>query len=230
MKIALINGQNHKGSTYHVGRALALKVANESDITEVFLPKDLPEFCCGCVNCFTKSETLCPHYHLMKPITDLIDASDLLIFTSPVYVLSVTASMKALLDHYGYRFMVHRPEDKMFSKQAVCISTGAGGGMKSTCKVIKDNMFFWGVSKTYTYGVAVRAASWDAVKDETKAKIEKATDILAKKILKRKIRPSLKTKLLFNVMRRVQNKSRNPIDAEYWQEKGWLGSKRPWKS
>lgn len=35
-------------------------------------------------------------------------------------------SMKAFLDHYGYRWMVHRPEEKMFRKQAVCISTAAG--------------------------------------------------------------------------------------------------------
>ena len=30
--------------------------------------------------------------------------------------------MKAFLDHYGYRWMVHRPEAKMFGKQAVVIN------------------------------------------------------------------------------------------------------------
>lgn len=58
MKIVVINGQNHKGSTYHLGRILAEKISD--DITEFFLPRDFGEFCCGCTNCFAKSETLCP--------------------------------------------------------------------------------------------------------------------------------------------------------------------------
>ena len=71
-----------------------------------------------------------------------MDKADILIFTSPVYVYHVTGSMKAFLDHYGYRWMVHRPEEKMFSKQVVCIATAAGAGMKSTIKDISDSMFF----------------------------------------------------------------------------------------
>ena len=219
----------HKGSTYHIGRMLAEKITSEDQITEVFVPKDMSDFCCGCINCFSKSETLCPHFSKMKPITDLIDASDVLIFTSPVYVLSVTGSMKALLDHYGYRFMVHRPEEKMFSKQAVCIATAAGGGMKSACDVIKGSMFYWGIAKTYTYGIAVRAVSWDGVTQKKKSQIENATDNLAKKILNRKVKPSLRTKLFFNIMRLVQKNGWNPVDQQYWQEKGWLEDKRPWK-
>ena len=38
MKITIINGQNHKGSTYHIGKMLADKVGG--DVTEFFLPKD----------------------------------------------------------------------------------------------------------------------------------------------------------------------------------------------
>lgn len=53
--------------------------------------------------------------------------------------------MKAFLDHYGYRWMVHRPEESMFRKQGVCISTAAGAGLKSTNKDMADSLFFWGV-------------------------------------------------------------------------------------
>lgn len=74
---------------------------------------------------------------------------------SPVYVMHSTGAMQALLDHYGYRFMVHRPEEKMFTKQAVCISTAAGTGMKSTIKDMADSTFFRGIAKTYKLGVAV---------------------------------------------------------------------------
>ena len=42
--------------------------------------------------------------------------ADLIILASPVYVYHVTGAMKALLDHYGYMWMAHRPEEAMFKK------------------------------------------------------------------------------------------------------------------
>ncbi|WP_418847580.1 class I SAM-dependent methyltransferase [Ruminococcus sp.] len=74
MKIALINGQNHKGSTYHIGKMLADKLGGE--VTEFFLPRDFGEFCCGCTNCFMKGEEKCPHYEKLEPITKAVDEAD----------------------------------------------------------------------------------------------------------------------------------------------------------
>ena len=96
MKITVINGQNHKGSTYNMGKILADKLSD--DVTEIFLPLDFGEFCCGCNNCFGKSEMLCPHYEKLRPITEAIDRADVLIFTSPVYVYHCTGAMKSFLD------------------------------------------------------------------------------------------------------------------------------------
>ena len=42
MKIAMINGQNHKGSTYHIGKMLADKLGGE--VTEFSLPRDFGHF------------------------------------------------------------------------------------------------------------------------------------------------------------------------------------------
>lgn len=229
MRIVLIHGQNHKGSTYHIGRMLADKIGGE--MKEYFLPRDFGQFCIGCTNCFLKHESRCPHYDNLLPITKAMDEADLLIFTSPVYVYHATGSMKAFLDHYGYRWMVHRPEEKMFSKQAVCISTAAGAGMKSTNKDMADSLFYWGVPKIYKYGVAVRATSYNTVVDKTKEKIERKTTDLASKIVKRhrKVRPGFNTIALFNLMRFLQKKGWNQADCDYWKEKGWTGKKRPWK-
>ena len=175
MKIVLILGQNHKGSTYNIGRMLAEKLAGE--INEIFLPRDFGQFCIGCNNCFMKNESLCPHYENLVPITKAIDEADVLIFASPVYVYHITGPMKTLLDHYGYRWMVHRPEERMFKKQAVCISTAAGAGMKYTNKDMADSLFFWGIPRIYKYGVAVRAISYEKVDDKTKKKIDRKTTI-----------------------------------------------------
>lgn len=231
MKIALINGTNHKGSTYHIGRMLAEKLTDSENITEVFLPREMPNFCLGCAKCIMEDEKLCPHYSFIEPITNLIDSSDVLIFTSPVYVFHASGAMKALLDHYAYRWMPHRPEGKMFSKQGVCIATAAGAGMKSAIKDMRDSLSFWGVGKIYSYGIAVNAIKWDEVPEKKKARIEKKTDNLAKVISRResRVRISLKTFLWFNAMRLMQKKPLNAADGAYWKAKGWMGSVRPWK-
>lgn len=231
MKVLIISGTNHKGSTYNIGRIMAEKLTKPEDISEVFLPRDFDEFCYGCTNCFEKNEELCPHAEKLKPITELIDASDVLILTSPVYVYHCTGQMKALLDHYGWRWMAHRPEEKMFSKQAVVVATAAGAGVKSTMKDMADSCFFWGIPQTYKLGRAVAAVDWQSVKPKIKDDINKKADSIAKKILKRqgKVPVSLKTKGFFKIMSLLQKNGWNKADVDYWKEKGWTEGKRPWK-
>jgi multimeric flavodoxin WrbA len=228
MKIVSIYGQNHKGSTYNIGRMLSEKL--DGEIEEFFLPRDFSQFCVGCTNCFMKHESLCPHYEKLLPITKAMDEADVLIIASPVYVYHATGAMKVFLDHYGYRFMVHRPEEKMFSKQAVCISTAAGAGMKSTNKDMADSLFFWGIPKIYKYGIQVRAISFEEVNDKIKKKIQRDTTIMANKIKKRhgKVKPGIKIMGLFFIMRMLQKRGWNKVDSEYWEKKGWTGKKRPW--
>lgn len=43
MKITVVNGQSHKGSTYHIGKMLANKLGGK--VTEFFLPKDFSDMC-----------------------------------------------------------------------------------------------------------------------------------------------------------------------------------------
>lgn len=231
MKIVLIHGQNHKGSTYTIGRQVADKLSK--DVTEYFLPRDFGAFCVGCTNCFMKDEALCPHFAQLEPITKAMDEADVLIFTSPVYVYHVSGPLKSFLDHYGYRWMVHRPDKRMFSKQAVCISTAAGAGMKSTIKDIADSLFFWGIPVVYKYGIAVRATSYEMIKPQLKKKINQKTTLLASKIKKKyekkKFQPGVKTKALFYMMRMMQRFGWNEADTSYWKKQGWTGKNRPWK-
>lgn len=230
MQITIIHGQSHQGSTCHIARSLAEKTGGE--VTEFFLPRDFGELCIGCTACFVESEKKCPHFEKLAPITEAMDRADVLILASPVYVYHATGAMKAFLDHYGWRWMAHRPEEKMFAKQAVCISTAAGAGMKSTNRDMADSMFFWGVAKTYQYGVAVMETSWERVNDKKKQRIEKKLDRLARKLKAGlgRVKPSMKAKLFFAVMRQMQRRGWNEADMKYWRDKGWTERKRPWKS
>lgn len=229
MNIVIINGTNHKGSTEHIARIIAEKIGGE--ITEFFLPRDFGEFCTGCTSCFMKTETKCPHYEKLLPITNAMDAADVIILASPVYVYHASGAMKAFLDHYGYQWMIHRPKDAMFKKQSVCVSTAAGAGTKSTIKDMSDSLFFWGVAKQYKLGLAVAATNWEKISGKKKASIEKKSTAIARKINRRngKVKPGLKTKAFFCIMRMLQKNGWNEPDVEYWQKKGWAKNKRPWK-
>lgn len=229
MKTVIIHGQSHKGSTYHIAHELAEKIGG--DITEFFLPRDFGEFCTGCTQCFMSDEKKCPHYDKLSKITDAMDEADVIVLASPVYVYHATGAMKAFLDHFGYRWMIHRPEESMFRKQGVCISTAAGAGMKSTNKDMADSLFFWGVPRIYKYGVRASATSWEKVSRRKKAAIDKTTTRIAERIIARqgRVKPGLKTRGWFRIMRRMQKNGFNEADMVYWKEKGWTGRKRPWK-
>lgn len=229
MKIVIIHGQSHEGSTCHIARELAGKL--KGSVKEFFLPRDFDCICTGCTACFKKDEKLCPHYEKLKPLTGAVDKADVIILASPVYVYHVTGAMKNFLDHYGYRWMIHRPEESMFRKQAVCISTAAGGGTKSACADMADSMFFWGVGRIYKIGINVRSTSWRDVKPEKRALIDRKTSEAAEKIRRNygRVKPSLKTRLLFEFVRKLIKRGLTEEDRVYWQKQGWMDNKRPWK-
>lgn len=57
MKVTIIHGQGHHGSTYHVTDMLREQLAGkDATIHEYFLPEDGPDFCLGCFKCITQDE------------------------------------------------------------------------------------------------------------------------------------------------------------------------------
>lgn len=229
MKVVTIHGQNHKGSTYHIGKLLADKVDIKS--TDFFLPRDLNHFCLGCYSCI-EDETKCPFWNEKKIILDAMEQADVFIITSPNYCLAPSGAMKSFLDLMFNCWMVHRPKEWMFSKRAVIISTSAGATNGGVIKIIKNSLFGWGIPCIKTYGIALQAMNWGMVKDKKKAKIEKDMTKLAKK-LRCGTKPfvGIKTRFMFRMMGLMHSAGwdSSPVEKQYWDEKGWLSDKRPWK-
>ena len=229
MKIVLIHGQNHKGSSYHIGRMIADKIGSDGIMAEYFLPRDLEHFCVGCYQC-VENETACPFYEKKHSIMENVEKADLLIFTTPTYCLRASAPIKAFIDLTFTYWMPHSPRKAMFGKKAVVVSTAAGTGMKSAIKDVSTALFYWGVPYIKSYGAAVQAASWEQVSHKKKAKIEQDTTKLAKSIMKAKARVGIKTKALFNMMRMmIKTYDETSTEKKYWNDNGWLGKSRPWK-
>ena len=229
MKTVIIHGQSHEGSTCRIARMIAGKL--EGETAEFFLPRDFGHFCLGCTACFTRGEDRCPHRADLLPVLEAIDAADVIILASPVYVFHATGAMKSFLDHLGWRWMAHRPAGIMFRKQGVCVATAAGAGVKSTLKDMEHSLFYWGVGRIEALGMGVAATDWDGIAAKKKAALEKKTDAIAARRKNRagRVTPALKTRAMFGIMRMAQKHGWNPLDVEHWKAQGWLGKARPWK-
>ena len=231
MKIVIIHGQNHKGSTYLAARALADKVGGQ--IQEFFLPRDFGHPCTGCTTCFRMDLSHCPHYEELKPLAEAMLESDLIILDSPVYVYHASGQMMSFLDHFGTWWMVHRPRPEMSRKQAVAISTAAGGGMKSTARDMADSLEMWGIRKVYRLGFGVQAIKPSEIPAGIRRKIDRKTSSLARRIQQNhgKTGCNSRAKLWFSLMR-FAHKHFAPMEPDYgyWEEQGWHQGNRPWRS
>ena len=230
MKIVMIHGQNHEGSTCMAARELAAKVGGETE--EFFLPRDFDAHCMGCFVCFQTDLTHCPHYQKLEPLMNAMLGADLIVLDSPVYVSHATGQMMSFLDHFGTWWMVHRPMPEMSRKQAVAISTAAGGGMKSTTKDMADSLEMWGIHKVYRLGIGVQATRPDEIPERILQKIHKKTDALAHRIRENAdtCGCNLRARKWFSLMR-FAHRHLPPAEPDYgyWEEKGWHGGNRPWK-
>jgi len=233
MKITVIHGQSHKGSTYHMTEQYLHYLADtNSQIDEFFMPSDGPKYCVGCYKCFNENEALCPHADKVQKIVQSMETADLILVDSPTYCLSMTGQLKTFFDHLGYMWLPHRPNASMFHKVAVVISSTAGAGAGQVNKALAQQLFWMGVPKVFKYKKAVNALNWETVPDKIKTSIERDIKKSAKKV-KAKLghtRVPLRLKFLFNIMRLVQKSNKwNPTDQIHWRENGWLGKERPWK-
>ncbi len=236
MKIVLVHGQNHKGSTYHIAKMLWERIDSSAQVREFFLPKDLNAFCIGCYNCIVE-ESRCPYYEEKMRIMKEVETADLLIFDTPTYCLAPSAGMKTFMDLTFSYWMSHRPRACMFSKKAVVISTAAGAGTKGAMKPVKAMLGYWGISDVKTYGISLQAMNWDGVSEKKKNKItkdmQKLGKTLGRKLSKQKSPDvSLKVRFLFTMMSWMQKAGMggSKEDRQYWVEQGWLTNKRPWRN
>ena len=180
-----------------------------------------------------KGRAFCPNSEKVGVIFDSMLSSDVLIIDSPTYVMEMTSHLKGFFEHIYTAWLAHRPEEAMFTKTAVVVSTAAGMGMNGVTKSLSRQLFYLGVPKTYRLPFRVMAASWDGVSDKTRSKIDKKTNKVARKIVAKKGRAvaGFKNKFIFSIMRKFQkNNDYAPLDKAYWEDKGWLDKNRPWKT
>lgn len=210
----IINGSPRKGYTWKVVEYIksSFKDLGDFDFQEIMLKDEDIPLCKGCFSCFNNGEESCPHSSKILHIVDKIKESDILVITSPVYALNITALLKNFFDHTAYLY--HRPS--MFTKKAFVITSTAGGGAKKTSKYIKSNLEFWGFNKVYTLPIITMGNN--NITNKLKSKCDKIINKLFVDIKQEKIySKSIKYIMFYNLWRSLTS-SDNALkaDREYW--------------
>ena len=238
MKITVINGTEKHGITYKLKEIFLDELRGDDDITEFYLPRDCPEFCAGCTTCFLHDEHKCKDAEYVQAIEKTLLEADLLVFTSPAYVFHATGAMKAMLDHFGYRWMPHRPAKEMFGKRAVIITQCLGAGGKSAAKDIKHSLSWWGISAIKICSFKLMSdVKWERIPEKKRAKMMDKLVRTAREMsavdYTRPAATSLMTKAKFYIVRKMQaglgKEDPEYTDYKYWKKNGWLDKVRPWK-
>lgn len=127
-------------------------------------------------------------------------------------------------------WLVHRPNESMFNKVGLIITSAGGSGVKDTVKLIKNNMFYLGISKVYNYGVTTMkmGGNYEEYKNKEKIKtqVNKKAKAIKKSLNNRKV--GFKTRFFFNIFKMTQINGWNKTDSDYWKDKGWFNGKKPY--
>ena len=230
MKIVAITGTGVKGCTWHIKEAFLDPCrTREHSIVEFTLPNDFPHFCLGCKTCFNETEEKCPHHQALNPILEAILESDLLVFAYPVYVMRAPGQVKALLDHLGFQWFVHRPNPLMFKKRAVILTNSIGAPNGAAQKDVKTSLNWMGVSdiKRYSFPL-MEGVVWDELSEKRRNKILLGCKKAAEEQLQKSGTPSmnLKVKMIFTLNKMLQKnlykKGLDTADLRHWKKQGWL--------
>jgi multimeric flavodoxin WrbA len=126
-----INGSPRKGwNTYTLVKNALDGAASKGAETELINIYDLSfQGCVSCFSCKKKGSATLGHCALnddLKPVLGKINKCDALILGSPIYLMEVTAAMRALIERFTFQYITYRNDGSTFYKgklSTLCIYT-----------------------------------------------------------------------------------------------------------
>jgi multimeric flavodoxin WrbA len=228
MKVLALVGSNRKqGNT-----ALVIKLIAEH-LSQAAKGKGLPlkiqilnlgqmhlKTCRGCRICFDKGETKCPWKDDLLKIKAKIQAADILLVSSPVYVDDVSGTVKNWIDRMAH--VCHRPE--FAGKSAYVAATTGSSPCGRTLQTMNLALRVWGYAIIGQAGF--KTGSLMKKREIASAYNHKirsiAHRILAFNLRKRQLKPSFLSLMIFKIQQKAwSDKDRDSYDYKYWQAKGW---------
>ncbi len=225
--LALMSSGRKKGNTARIVqlieehmRTLAAQQHTPLDFETLYLAEMDLRPCRGCRTCFDRGEDKCPLKDDIPVIKAKMDATEGVIFATPVYVDDVSGLMKILLDRLAY--LCHRPA--MGGKCAYPLATVGGSSPSHTLRTLNAALLTWGYHLVGQTGLKMGAlASADELPRYQPA-ADKAAEKLFNAIAQQKAQnPAFVSLLAFKVQQLAwQREPSGSYDRTWWQAQGWL--------
>ena len=227
MKVLMISGSNRRnGNTQRILELLANHLSAEPlagqrvEVEMLALGQQQIKTCTGCRACFNKGEEHCPLKDDLLPILGRMQAADLLVVASPVYVSDVSGLLKNWIDRLA--FLCHRPA--LGGKPVYLIATTGSSPARSTIRTMQGAFITWGArlrgSSTFVMGALMEE---DTIHQRFGASVRKAAGAIRRELdALPQCRPNLVELMVFKIQSNAWKKSTpDSLDHRYWQENGW---------
>ncbi len=233
MKITFICGSNRRnGNTDAIldmlADSLAAKAGERGMTVEsevIHLGSKRIEMCSGCRACFDRGEAACPHKDDIAALVASMQASDLLVFASPVYVDDVSGLTKNFIDRLAY--FCHRPG--FAGKPAYVIATTGSSSTARAIRTLQGALITWGFHLSGAAGFVMGARMQKSVSQESFS--EKIGGIASRLLRELEIAPARQPSLLDLIVFQIQRKAwlkagmvdgKETYDYRYWEDNGWF--------
>lgn len=218
MNVLVLSGSPRKKHSYTIVKAIEAEAGPTVTFDWIFLKEEAIDPCCGCMNCFRRSEHHCPHSgDAVESIVDKMVAADKVIIASPVYAYQVPGPLKNFIDRTAY--LCHRP--KFLFKPAFTVVTTDGGGAGAVSRYLKMMGMALGLDIRQQLDV-ISPFYFDTPREKIRLKTNRAISKLSEslKTPTKKELPSYRQLFMFQCLKSKTYTS--SADADYWREKGWL--------
>lgn len=223
--VVSINGSPHGkyGNTQALINQLIQKLENENlilDRKNYYLMNSNIQECRGCTNCMRRGK--CPmreHDDIDKIVNELLKA-EIVIFASPIYVLSVTGYFKKFIDRTAY--ITHRLI--LEGKKGIFVLSSQGMGddmvaeyMRSVMEAMGMNIIGGVIGNTFFHKVFVNKKIIDEEIDGIAYKIKNEMSFKEEKVSEQEIKRREKFKSLMqqkDISRKLFKE-----DYDYWKRK-----------
>ena len=148
IRITIINGSYHqKGKTIGIANEFTSLLEKKLYkytlvINRIELNNSKLETCRGCKNCFSNGICRLDKIDDMHKIKRILCMSDVVIFSSPVYLKMITASMKLILDRLAYWTHIF----KLHNTLGIIVLSAATSGINETNAYLMDILSHLGIS------------------------------------------------------------------------------------
>lgn len=228
MKVLMISGSKRRnGNTHRILKLLANDLSAELlsgqtvEVETLELGRQQIETCTGCRACFDQGEERCPLKDDLLPSVARMQAADLVVVASPVYVSDVSGLLKNWIDRLA--FLCHRPA--LGGKPVYLIATTGSSPARSTIRTMQGAFITWGArlrgSSSFMMGALMEE---DKVRQRYGTQIRQAAGAIRRELAALpQCRPNLVELMVFKIQANAWKKSApDSLDQRYWQENGWL--------